>query len=137
VNDVDRSALTADVAKKLVEPGFAKLLSAVAPDGTTPVIPALRSDVLEDILKDVQAAGGAGNIVVPVMNGYLVIALKFVNSRKAADHDAATLAAKMTIGVLIARIMEDGGKGATLTYRIAIEGRKEARADLAGLAVAA
>jgi len=136
VPEVDRMAISADIAKRLNDPSFRAILSSTAPDGSTPIIPALRSDILRDVLVDVNAAGGAGNVVVPIANGYMVIALKAVAAVHSRAKQPPALDPRQTVGVLMARLIEDGGVGATLTYRIKGLGpnARPARADLLGIA---
>jgi hypothetical protein len=111
------------------------LLTAVTPDGEHPIIPALRSDLLGRVLSDVQAAGGAGNVVVPVANGYIVIALTTAPRSVGETTTHPPLRADCTIGLLVARLIQDGCEdGKTHTYCLVSSGRKAARADLVGIA---
>lgn len=130
----DRTQIAADIARRLADPSFRDILSAT-PDGDCAVIPALRSDVVGDVLKKVADLGGTANAVVPVANGYLIIAIKVGGRASRAKTPSGSLDPSCTIGVLLARIFEDGAKkGHPLHYTIEGGAEHRARADLVGLA---
>ncbi len=132
--DETRTKLAADIARRFADPEFHALLS-VAPDGTSAVIPALRSDVVSDVLSEVAKAGGTANAVVPVANGYLIIAIK-LGGRSHKAKSSGALEPTCTMGVLIARMFEDGAtEGHLLHYSIGDGSERRARADLVGLAL--
>jgi hypothetical protein len=135
VAEDERDQVSSSILKRLTDPAFRKLLTATTPSGEHPVIPALRSDLLGRVLSDVQASGGAGNVVVPIANGYMVIALTTPPRTVGETTTHRPIKADCTIGLLIARLIDDGCEdGEMLTYCLVGSGPKAARADLVGLA---
>jgi len=129
--DVDRDAVVAAILGRLQESSFRKLL-AVAPDGTRPILPALLSDTFASVLKEAHVAGGIANLVVPVSNGYFVVQLR---TSPAAAHEIASkpaLRADCTVGVLLARLIQDGPENSYVVLS-PCDG-ETARANLAGVA---
>ncbi len=59
-----RDELTRRAYLSLTRPGFRKRLRATAPDGTQPIIVALRDDPIRTLIDRVRGAGGVGNVVV-------------------------------------------------------------------------
>jgi hypothetical protein len=106
------------VAKRLIKPEFAALLTAVAPDGTKPVIPALLSDKLAEVNEQLEAAGGCGNVVIPFANSVAILVMKKAPSRT-RKHPPQVLHGDCTMGVFIARIAQDAPNGESVTYQIA------------------
>lgn len=74
--NVNRSTLTRYVYQRLAEPDFRQRLTATSPDGSHPIIVALRGDPMAGLLQKLHKAGGAGNVVVPVLNGFVVLAIQ-------------------------------------------------------------
>jgi len=122
--DGERGGLTALIARKMIEPEFTDLLKR-APDGSIPVVPALRSDRIADALAEVEASGGVANLVVPVSNALMIVSLSRVpGDCDHGSHGPAVLSADETVGVLLARLIEDGGMEKGCTYRFATHTRE-------------
>ena len=131
----ERDDLLAEVLSRMGDPAFRNLLCAVAPDGSHPLIPAFKSDTLHGVLSDVQASGGAGNVVVPLANGFMIIAMSTSSRSVGETATHPPLDVNCTIGVLLARLVQDGREdGEARTYCLVGTGAEAARADLAGIA---
>lgn len=133
--DVDRAELLKAVYRKLADRQFRECLTAQAADGTHPITVALRDDLVVDLLTQITAAGGGSNVVVPALNGFVVIAM-FTDtpSVQAADPEAMQLKHDCTVGLLVARVMFDGVDGADLTYNLVGPGTPQrGRAELVAL----
>ncbi len=78
----ERAELTQRAYLSLTRPEFRKRLRATAPDGTQPIIVALRDDPIRTLIDRVRGAGGVGNVVFPEGDGLGVLAV----------HDTADLA---------------------------------------------
>ena len=109
MGDVDRDALLSDVLARLADPTFAQLMTATTAEGNQPVLPALLSDLFTDVIAKVVTAGGAGNIVVPMPKGYLVMDLTVKHNEAPAQPGQDMLSPTCTVGLVLARIMQDGG----------------------------
>ena len=114
-----RQHLTETVYRNLADRSFRELLTATVPDGSRPVIVALPTDSVQMLLGKLEAAGGAGNVVVPKANGFVVVAMGKDHDPHAGDGDVAALTHECTVGVFIARVLSDGGEG---TYRFVVQG---------------
>ncbi len=131
MDDVDRSDVTEFVYRRLADPCFRERLTATASDGTRPIVVALRDDPMSRLIADLDQLGGSGNVVMPMLNGFVVIAMR------ADDDDCAgevhTLTPDCTVGVFCARLQADGDHA---VYRFAIEGpdrRESGRAEVVAL----
>lgn len=128
--ELTREQLAAEVAKLMINPDFARHLTASAPDGSHPIIPAFPSDKVSDVVREIQEAmGGEANIVVHFLNTFTVVPIKMVRTGS-TERPIASLPSDTTIGLLVARIAEDARQGVTLTYRI--DTARSHRADRAG-----
>ena len=114
----EREEIARAIAKRLIEPEFAALLTAVAPDGTKPVIPALVTDKLADVKEQLDAAGGTGNVVVPFANTIAILVMKRAPVR-VRKHLPPVLDGESTMGLFIARIAQDAPNGESVAYQIA------------------
>ena len=133
--DVDRDVLLSDVLGRLVDPRFARLLTATTPSGDRPIMPAVYSDAFVDILAKVSAAGGCGNMVVAMPQGYLVMGLAIGPAQGAGMTGQQVLKRSCTVGLVLARLMADGGGPQTyLVPGIATHRRERATANLVGAA---
>ncbi len=72
--DMDRATLTEMVYSLLSDPTFRRRLTATAPDGSHPVVVVTREDSVSSMLTRLDALGGSGNVVVPVLDGLVVLA---------------------------------------------------------------
>lgn len=130
---VDRDAVVASILDHLLDPGFRRQLTAGS-DKSYSIVPALLSDRFSSVLDDVQAVGGSGNLIVPVANGYAIIGLVVSRVTEATVASSPALNTECTIGVLLARLIQDSeeGDGSYVVY-LKTDG-ETARAELAGLA---
>src|ERR1700728_3032089 len=108
----------------------------MAPDGTKPVFAALLNDRAIDVIREVHDHGGTGNVIIPLGNsGFFVVALS-------VSHDAAlwgypTLSPSITMGVLIARAIEDGVPNCEVSYNLpdgCLDGNEVASTRFVGVA---
>ena len=133
---VDRDALTSEVLGRLADPSFARLLRATTADGARPIVVARREDAFADVLSEVDAAGGAGNLVVPLSQGYIIvtIAIGAASPKDRKGHQPEHLTAQCTVGVLLARLLEDGDQERTYIVHRSERGRRDdqAKANLVG-----
>lgn len=130
--DLRRDDLTRQVYARMVNADFRALLTAVAPDGSRPVVVALPSDLVRDVLPRVESLGGAANLVVPVRNGFMVVGIRSHPDITTRD-ESALLVDDCTVGLLLSRVMEDMDRGYELAYEFG-DVKSHATADLAGLA---
>lgn len=126
--DVDRAAITKYVYKRLADAAFRDRLTATAPDGTRPIAVALREDPLNPLLKHIRRLGGACNVVVPMLNGIVVIAFDVSvtppgNARKARSKadETPVLTTACTVGVFVERLRFDAGLSGETTYAFRIQ----------------
>ncbi len=125
MDDVERAAITRLVYRRLTDPGFRDRLTAKASDGTRPIVVVLPGDSLERLLADVERLGGAANVVLPVLNGVVVIAMAASANSDAIDPGVAQLTSDCTVGLFFARLRIDGDEAA---YRFVME-RPDHRRD--------
>lgn len=104
--DMDRDSLTEMVYRRLATPGFRQRLTATAPDGSRPVLVATRDELMSSILQRLAAMGGAGNVVVPHLNGLVVLAMEA--EEPAGQVGKEQLTATCTVGVLVERMALTG-----------------------------
>ncbi|HSH61280.1 MAG TPA: hypothetical protein VK988_16890 [Acidimicrobiales bacterium] len=132
MDDVDRSDVTEFVYQRLADPCFRERLTATASDGTRPILVALRDDPMSRLTADLDQLGGSGNVVMPMLNGFVVIAMRADHDDDCAD-EVHTLTRDCTVGVFVARLQADGDSA---VYRFAIEGsdrREGGRAEVVAL----
>lgn len=126
-----RQRVTKLVYKNLADRAFRELLTATAPDGFRPVVVALPTDPVRNLLHKLEAAGHAANVVMPKANGFVVIA---ISDDVADGEQAARIRPECTVGVFLARVLSDGREG---SYRFVVEGpgahRERGRAELVAL----
>jgi hypothetical protein len=116
--DVDRQAVTKRVYRKLAEPSFRKRLTAVLPDGTRPIIVALPSDRVLGLIIDVARSGGAANVAMPMLNGFLVFTIHIEPDSVGKTAPSGRLSPECTVGLFVERLRIDGG---TAVYHFAVE----------------
>lgn len=98
------------------DPSFRKELRATAPDGSRPVVVALRGDSVSSVLTEVEARGGAGNVIVPWLNGIVAISMSRLPD-DAEEGGAHAITPRCTVGVFLERVFQDGGG----TYEFVLE----------------
>ncbi len=118
--DMDRGALTEMVYRRLSNPSFRERLTARAPDGSHPLVLTTGDELMSSVLQRLEAIGGSGNVVAPMLNGLVVLA---VNTRVpdeggVTDEQPAAITADCTVGVFIERMRFDGAG----LYRLMAEG---------------
>lgn len=105
--DATRADVMRLVYQRLANPTFRRCLTATAPDGTRPIIVALRDDPMYDLAVRVRRAGGAANVVVPAHNGFIVLEMVVDSFDSPMDPGAERLAPNCTVGLFIARLHVD------------------------------
>lgn len=113
--DVRREDIIAYALKRLADASFRRQLTAVAEDGTRPIIPALLSDKLSDVVLEVHRHAGAGNVVIPLKQGYFLCALHVTPTPGEQASAFPMISPDVTMGVMIARLFQDGG---TASYTV-------------------
>lgn len=122
MDDVDRRAeLTRYVYRHLADSRFRERLTAADADGNRPVLVALPEDRVRRVVLDVLAAGGAANVAVPLLNGFVTFAVT-LRSHSEEPASGVRLAADCTIGLFLERARIDGEHA---IYRFFIEGVNE------------
>lgn len=111
-----RSRVLADVYRRLADADFARRFSALADDGTRPIVPALPSDHVSEMLRQVVLAGGRANVVTASFDGFVVFEAEAGGSDVRPHCDVHQIEADTTVGVLLAHMMEVAGQGVQ-TYR--------------------
>jgi len=109
VDDVNRTSMYA--LRRLAEPGFRERLKAVAADGQRPILPKLLSERLIDVAHEVCNLGGAANVLVPLPHRSGCFILSLHVTREASFWAHPKLSPEVTLGVFIARAIEDGTSG--------------------------
>jgi hypothetical protein len=112
IRDVDRRWLRSYVLRRLADPSFCEGLTAVAPDGSRPVIVALRDDGMTDVLRELHARGGSGNLIVPHFNGYVIVAMTRLTGAPDEQHgsEPVALTTECTVGLFVERLKMDGSE---------------------------
>ncbi len=128
--DMDRAAMTRLVYQRLARPEFRKRLSATAPDGTRPIIVVMRDDPVRTLIDQVRAVGGASNVVLPALNGIMVVAMEAELGSVSADARGGItpelLRDDSTVGVLFERLVLDMASGGPeVNYTFVLEGPNE------------
>jgi len=109
--DIAREALG-----RLAERSFRNKLTAIAPDLSRPVIPALRDDPFYRVVEQVNRSGGAGNVVVPFASGLVILALHVTHVSRDEANDHPLLSADVTVGLVLTRFLQDVDEGASMVY---------------------
>jgi len=97
---------------------------------------------MRSLLKWLIVVGGAGNVVVPLLNGIIVVALEGEPTEPAgdagSDGDVQHLTASCTVGVFVERLKLDASPGHEIVYRFTVDGHRKprpvTRAELVALA---
>lgn len=136
MDDVDRARITSYAMARLADPGFRAKLAAVTPTGERPIIAALRSDRLLDVIDRVHESGGAGNVIVPVVgnDGFVIMAIRVQKVAHTEVHDGERLGTDCTVGLAIRRLLEDGALDQSRVYYTGADDSEEATTELIGVA---
>ena len=122
--DMDRAATIRFVYRRLLDPVFRQHLRAAAPDGSHPIVVALRDDLIGTLLGQVLALGGVSNVVIPTLNGVVIVAMEAKPGEIiTGDSAPPRLRSDCTVGVFFERLKMDLlGADAAITYQFAVEG---------------
>lgn len=114
--ETDRATMTRLVYQRLADAGFRRCLTAGDADGTHPIIVALRDDLMGTLTEKIGSAGGSANVVIPVLNGFIVLAMECEPGESGPDSEV--LAPDCTVGLFVERLhIDDEGT----TYHLATE----------------
>ena len=105
IADMDRAEITRSVYQRLADPRFRARLTATAPDGTRPILIALRTDPMSALLDQLDAVGRAASVVVPYLNGFFLLTMH--EDADASDDAVQPLTADCTVGVFLARMLTE------------------------------
>jgi hypothetical protein len=121
---MDRAATTRFVYQRLTDPRFRQHLRAAAPDGSHPVVIALRDDLIGTVIGQVLAHGGLSNVVIPALNGVIIIVMEAeVEETTTGDCAPPRLRTDCTVGVFFERLKLDVlGADAAIVYQFAFAG---------------
>jgi hypothetical protein len=124
VPDMDRAAATRFVYQRLIDPMFRQYLRAAAQDGSHPVIVALKDDLIDTLIGQVLALGGVSNVVIPTLNGVVIIAMGAeVGETITGTGAPPRLRSDCTVGVFFERLKMDLlGADAAIVYQFAVDG---------------
>jgi hypothetical protein len=111
MHDAARDRATALIFQRLADPEFRYLLTAAAPDGSHPLFIALASDPVETMLEYLDSVGGAGNIVIPYLNGVVVLAVTPADPGDLGVTEPEPLTGDCTVGLFAQRVQVDGDNG--------------------------
>jgi hypothetical protein len=145
VREVTRASLTRMVYRQLTDPQFRDRLTAVTPDGDCPIVVALLDDSVEQLMTRIAASGGAANVVLPKLNGFIVIAIDVALSAQPLDEVTASardlVRGDCTVGVFLERIKIDVDEagGETAAYQVVVNrgGRQVGRGHAELVAIGA
>lgn len=128
--DMDRAAMIWLVYQRLARPEFRERLSATAPDGTRPIIVAMRDDPIRTLIDQVKTVGGASNVVFPALNGIMVVAMEAELGSVSIDTRGGItpelLRDDSTVGVIFERLVLDMASGGPeVNYTFVLKGPNE------------
>lgn len=117
MGETDRTRMTRLVYQRLADARFRRCLTAADPDdGTHPIIVALRDDLMRALTEKIGSAGGSANVVIPVLNGFIVLAMECEPGESGPDSEVLT--PNCTVGLFVERLhIDDEGT----TYHLADE----------------
>lgn len=131
-NADDRAQLTRLVYARLKDPKFRKSLT-VGSDGSRPVVAALLSDLMIDLVQRATDSGGMINAVVPYRNGALVFTIRAEAGNEPTASNTSRLKNDCTVGLLLARV----GLTDETAFHFVVgsdDRRKSGEAELVGIA---
>ena len=102
----ERAALMKRVGRALVLPPEQSGLTVTRADGTRPIVGALGSDLVADVLRAVREAGGSANVVTQDGARIVVLAMREDGNESLADDVAIHSDARMDM--LLALIRNEG-----------------------------
>jgi len=131
MSDLNRANVTRFVYEQLRNRSFRSKLKVTSSEGATPIVVALPSDPTSTLLSELDAVGGAANVVLPVGDGVLIFGMHQADGDD--TEDIPTLTERCTVGVFLARVVSDGGRG-RYKFRGLGSDHESGRAELLGLA---
>lgn len=119
------------VHQQLVNRDFAKRFAPMTESGERTIVVALREDTIFDLCTRVHDIGGAANVVVPMFDGLIVFNMKSSSLAGLSDltDGPAAVDGDATVGVIIQRLMDDGGEATYRVCRTATEVGDSGRVD--------
>lgn len=114
--DMTRDELMRWVQRQLPRREFTQKLVR-AEDGSVPILVALPKDLASDILERAHLKGGVANVVTPMFDGALTFSVTS-DIGWTGEKGTDLIDAGCTIGLLVQRMMVDGGQG---SYAIVAE----------------
>ena len=104
--DHERDLLMKRVGRAMLLPAEHSGLTVARPDGTRPVVPALASDRVPDILHAVREAGGCANVVMA--DGPTLISFAIREDGEAHGPDDVPVHSDTTMGMFLTLVREVG-----------------------------
>jgi len=126
---MDRPSFQKLVYKQLAcDESFRRFMTAVAPDGTRPIVTSLSTDFMSEVLNEIRAVGGQGNVVAPWLNGMIVFSVAFGDD---CPTPPPVLRDDCTVGVFLARLHMDLAhkEDPSQSYQFASEASAGSKAD--------
>lgn len=120
--DMDRADLTRMIYRKLLDPRFRHRLSARDTEGSHPILVAMRTDRMMAMLHQVESVGGAANVIVPSLNGFLVLAVEADETPDDAPGAVPTLDAASTVGAFLELLRLEVPSGDNYSCRFVVDG---------------
>ncbi len=106
-----------------------------------PIAVALREDPLEPLLVHIQQLGGACNVVMPLLNGVVVVAFELAGPPSAAAREsrsepgtAAVLTTACTVGVFVERLRMDASVAGEAIYAFKVQRNRPSDEAVSGKA---
>lgn len=73
--EMNRTDMTRLIHRKLLDADFRQCLTAQDAEGAHPIVVAMRSDSMITVLRELESVGGAANVVVPALNGFVAVVI--------------------------------------------------------------
>lgn len=131
MDDVQRQELNRLVMRSLQDRAFRERLTARDSKGLHPILIVGLDDSLRSMLAKVQDAGESANVVVPYLNGVMVVAVDIMVG--SADPMIGLLTPDCTVGVLLERLRQDADDEGAAVFGVP-DSPTSARAELVALA---
>lgn len=111
--DMDRrQAIISAVSRSLAHKDYADRFEAFGPNRERVILAALPDDLMSSLWSEVKAVGGSANVVVPLFEGLVCFAMTPTpagRARQTAATRSSHINGECTVGVMLARLIEDGG----------------------------
>lgn len=86
---MDRAATIRYVYQRLLDPAFRQRLRGINAEGDHPIVVALQDDSIDTVVSQVRALGGVSNVVIPTLNGVLIVTVDAVSDEMASRVEPA------------------------------------------------